>query len=1555
MADVTVFATATGYADWGDVVQDGDVLVATSTLLVIENSDLTETHYIGTGFTYDAMGNVTGGTMNTMEHRTAGGGTLLGQSLGHNHSMVTGANLLATDVDAFMAYIWNGNDTFTILESDNVQVGGYTGNDRIDGGVGNDTLWGDDGDDVLNGGAGNDTIHMGNYSSAYFWDTMIGSTGNDTIDFDNGKGDFLLDYSSLATAINANLNTLTVNKGVSGTDTLAHFNNIDFQNAGIQLYGTTGNDTFVGSSNTGTWQSFRGLGGDNTITGSGGQVRLDYRSAPAGVTVNMATGIATDNGYGGTDTISGIWEIRGSDHADNLTGDANDNSFIGRAGNDYIDGGDGFDRMRYDRSGVGAVNVDLNAGVASDGLGGTDTLISIEWVRGSRTGNDTIIGRDGVDERLEGRGGNDTLRGQGGNDRLEGGDGNDILDATPVTSGANYYDNYLKPGEGNDTITGSGGSFLTYSDLSSAVTVNLSAGTATATGKSDTISGVASIRGTAFADTLIGGNSSNDNWEGYQSGAGNDILDGGSGYDELMYTWDYQYGGNLGVTVNFATGTATDPFGDTDIISNMEAVRGTRQADNITGSDNYSESYKGLAGNDSINAGKGFDSLDYSQDYRYQDISGAYGTAGVTVNLATGIATDGYGDTDTFTGITHIRGTSQADNLTGGGNDLFESFEGKAGNDIIDGGSGFDRVFYRGNTGVTVNFATGIATDEYGDTDTLSNIEYVNATDGVDYLTGGNIANDDLEVFAGRGGNDVIDGGSGFDRSIYTYDHYSGGTSGILATLTGGGAGTVVDAFGDTDTLTGIESIYGSVFADTINGSADDEQLDGAAGDDTINGGGGYDLTSYLWDELHESATDGDFGNAGVTVNLTTGIATDPYGDTDTLSGIEAVEGTRQADSLIGNAADNAFVGHAGNDMFDGRGGNDMVSYSIDDDSAMFGLLSPLETPIVGGVTVNLATGVATDSFGDTDTLTSIEGVEGTNRSDVLTGNDADNMLDGLAGADILSGGNGNDVLEGGAGADTLNGGAGRDTVSYEMSPGAVVVRLYNGTGSVNDAHGDTLTSVENVVGSFFDDSLIGAYGVNNVLEGGAGADYINGLTGTNTAAYSSSAAGVIVRLYNGTGSGGDATGDTLVNIQNAVGSAHNDSLIGAYGVNNTLEGRAGADYINGLSGCNAVSYASSSASVTVRLYNGTGSGGDATGDTLVNIQNAVGSVHNDTLVGSFGASNFLSGGLGSDYLFGLSGNDVIYGGWGDDLLAGGSGADVLNGGLGSDTTTYYSSSAAVIVRLYNGTGSGGEATGDTYSGIENAIGTSFNDVLIGSYGVDNILEGGAGADYINGLSGNDTVSYASSSGGVTVNLDSGAASGSDANGDSLHDIENIIGSGYVDTLLGANGVDNILEGGAGADNLNGLTGNNTVSYAGSTTGVTVRLYNSTATGGDATGDTLANFDNVIGSMSNDLLLGSYGTDNVITGGRGGDHMFGLTGNDTFVFDDGFGHDVIHDFDNGTEMMDMRGSSLSAADLRIEVVGSDTLVHFDQQDADITDTITLSGITSGIDASDFIF
>jgi Ca2+-binding RTX toxin-like protein len=140
-------------------------------------------------------------------------------------------------------------------------------------------------------------------------------------------------------------------------------------------------------------------------------------------------------------------------------------------------------------------------------------------------------------------------------------------------------------------------------------------------------------------------------------------------------------------------------------------------------------------------------------------------------------------------------------------------------------------------------------------------------------------------------------------------------------------------------------------------------------------------------------------------------------------------------------------------------------------------------------------------------------------------------------------------------------------------------------------------------------------------------------------------------------GLGGD---DTL------YGKGGNDYLFGGQG-NDTLHGGSGADTMNGGDGSDWVSY-TGSAAVTVDLRD-RGFGGDAEGDTYLNIENVSGSSYADVLLGN-ATNNTLNGMNGNDYLFGDFGNDILNGGSGRDQLDGGAGNDTLDGGTGYDTLT---------------------------------------------------------------------------------------------------------------------------------------------------------------------------------------------------------------------------------------------------------------------------------------------
>ena len=125
---------------------------------------------------------------------------------------------------------------------------------------------------------------------------------------------------------------------------------------------------------------------------------------------------------------------------------------------------------------------------------------------------------------------------------------------------------------------------------------------------------------------------------------------------------------------------------------------------------------------------------------------------------------------------------------------------------------------------------------------------------------------------------------------------------------------------------------------------------------------------------------------------------------------------------------------------------------------------------------------------------------------DTINGNDGNDVLLGRGGDDILNGGNGDDILSGGLGNDTLNGGAGIDTATYIESSAPVTVSLVSNTATGGEGN-DTLSSIENVTGSNFADTLTGNDSANvikgldgnDIIQGGKGSDTLTGGAGSDT------------------------------------------------------------------------------------------------------------------------------------------------------------------------------------------------------------------------------------------------------------------------------------------------------------------------------------------------------------------------------------------------------------------------------------------------------------------------
>lgn len=204
--------------------------------------------------------------------------------------------------------------------------------------------------------------------------------------------------------------------------------------------------------------------------------------------------------------------------------------------------------------------------------------------------------------------------------------------------------------------------------------------------------------------------------------------------------------------------------------------------------------------------------------------------------------------------------------------------------------------------------------------------------------------------------------------------------------------------------------------------------------------------------------------------------------------------------------------------------------------------------------------------------------------------------------------------------------------------------------------------------------------------------------------------------------------GNTASLIENAIGGTGNDTIVGN-SLGNVLNGRSGGDALNGGQGLDTASYASATSAVSASLAKPSANTGDAAGDSYISIENLLGSAFADTLTGN-ALANTLTGGGGSD------------------TLSGGGGGDGLIGGSGLDTASYAGAAAGLSVSLAKPSGNTGEAAGDSYSSIENLLGSGFNDRLAGNDGGnqigggagDDVLFGGRGDDRLFGSTGKDTL-----------------------------------------------------------------------------------------------------------------------------------------------------------------------------------------------------------------------
>lgn len=1298
-------------------------------------------------------------------------------------------------------------------------------------GSGNDTLVGKSSvANTLKGGSGNDVL-TGNLDG----DSLFGEAGTDT-----------LNYSSQTNALSVDLSLQTIANSSSSTNK-DYFNTIEVVSTG------SGADTFTVSAASDD-RAF-------TLDGGSGIDTLDYGAVSEGITLTMAgstdatvvVGVADVN----DDVIRNIENIKGSKAADTITGDSEANTLWGNEGADTLSGGVGNDVIYG-----GADNDKLYGGVGSDSLygdaGDDSIVIAAADVDGSYDIYDGGSGSDTIDYSILSTDLTVTLNGSSagtattsnsniGADALYNienviaGSGNDTLNGETQA-------NMLIGNAGNDTLKGGGGADILYGD-----------------DIANSLSGNDVLEGDDGDDTLYGGQGD----DTLRGGADNDTFYGGSGIDTLDYTT-----AGVAITADLNSSLITGKGADIVDIGSIEILRSGNSADVITmaNSGSLSTIYSG-DGNDIVTGGNQADTI--------------YGEAG----------------NDT------IRGGFGADVISGGdGDDLFY---GSTDGDVITGGEGSE------SNGDTIDFsyvATGLVVDMTAGTvnttaSTFSEIENITGGSGSDTIYGDSAKN----TLKGGGGNDTIFTSAGVD-------YIDGGSgngdwidfSAVTATAININLSTqkiINDGFGypDSETIVNIENINGGAVNDTLYGDGMENTIYGNAGDDTVQGNDGKDLLyGGTGNDVIDGGADDDrlFGEDGNDV-LTGSGGNDILDGGD---GDDTFAGGSGNDTLDGGDGDDTFIGGTGDDKFIGGSGIDIADYSnatakivIAPDSSNSYLLS----------TGTVAPNETFSSSEGRDTISDdVEIVYGSNGfGDTITGNANNNTIYGWGGNDILRGGDGDDVIyggdnddtiAGGNGADTLSGGnfgaaSGTDTVDYSADIAAVTVNLSSGytingvaQNTARDGSGNTdnITNFYRVLGSIYNDTLIGRTGANDNLVGNGGDDWFVVTTGNDTITGGANGVGgdtvdfgqiatsaiVNLSLSNSTGIAGT---NVITGVENVSGTLVADTITGDT-AKNTIIGRTGNDIV----------YAGGGADV---IYGDDNTGGAAMGGAESGADTIYGEAGDDTIYGGLGGDSLyggadndtIYGGEGDDYIEGNAGTNTLQGNDGNDIFVAHDGNDTITGGAGTDAVSYYYAGSGVTVDISNTTSAqstgGGGNDRFTAVDIENLYGSNdYADTLTGNslanlmrgYGGNDVIYGGVGADTVYGDDGNDTLYGGDDS--DTIYGGNGA--------------DKIYGDLGNDTAYGGSGNDTFYataladgsdvydgEGDTDAVDYSLVNGKITVTMAGSTNAVV------TIAGGD--NDTIVNIENFIGGSADDTITGD-GSDNNLTGNGGADTIKGGNGAD---------------------------------------------------------------------------
>ncbi|MEC3862104.1 hypothetical protein VK792_12490 [Mesobacterium sp. TK19101] len=569
-----------------------------------------------------------------------------------------------------------------------------------------------------------------------------------------------------------------------------------------------------------------------SYTGDIYSVILDYRDnvivadGTEGVIAARFDASSTITGSAADETILGqsrTDSIFGGDGNDSIVGNSGDDTLSGGFGNDTIIGGTQFDWVDYSYSGpgngqpVGWWDINLTTGVA------------VRTTAGGVQETDQVS----QVQRVIGSGWNDTITGNDSWNRIEGGGGDDLLYVSDNNNTYSTSYDTLYGDAGEDTLVGGGDRAVLYGGTQDDLFIHLDG-------------------------DLI------------------DRIDGGTGTDTLDASAETTHGITLDLTAETWTG-----LGGTEVIRDIEEVRGTGAADDLTGN-SYGTTLKGNNGNDILRAGGAGDNL-----------QGGWG-------LDTIYGGDGL---DTINGDQN--------------NDLIVHSDGQM-IDILNGGTGTDTLDASAETtfGLKLDLTAQTWTGQ-GGSRLIVNIEEVRGTQSNDLLVGntygstlrGNAGDD--ELYAG-GAGDLLEGGDG-DDTLY---------GSALDDTIYGGANNDLIFFGDGDRIDGVDGGTGidtldisqeGIHAVTVN--LETEVWSGNGGSRFIRG-----IEVFRGTRADDDITASDDGS---TLRGERGEDSLRGG-----SGADSLDGGIDNDLLLGNAGNDTLRGGAGNDTMNGGSDADLVVYS---------------------------------------------------------------------------------------------------------------------------------------------------------------------------------------------------------------------------------------------------------------------------------------------------------------------------------------------------------------------------------------------------------------------------------------------------------------------------------------------------------------------------------------------------------------------------------------------------------------------------------------------------